>query len=281
MLSPTIDGQSSSVHRLLRLGVDAQLQRVPALALRLRRAGRARRQQAGHPLQRIHLERDGPAGRDRGPGHHERWQAAGVLRSVIDQCIGGRRRVAELMQRVRHRVGRHQAGLAAQQRGQQRQREQIAVAAQVHRLAVGGQALGEGGGFGHALRQRDRRAIAPGQRARHRRCAESRGSRRHGRRASTTGVAAIGAQRLQHRRAFELGVQPIAQPMFADEQADRRHRRGEIGEHRPHPPRRPRVQRQRQHHHHAEVARPQRGDAPRVERLDRRHRAVLRARPAR
>jgi hypothetical protein len=91
------------------------------------------------------------------------------------------------MQRVRHRVGRHQAGLATQQRRQPREREQVAVVAQVHRLAVGGQPLGEGGRFGDALRERERRTVAPGQGARQR-CGTEGAARAHGRRASTSDV---------------------------------------------------------------------------------------------
>ena len=153
----------------LGLGADVGHQRAPALGMRLRRAGRARSQQA-YRLEvggdARHGARVGKRRARRRPRHVQSRQGAGVQRGVVGQHIGRGAGGGHLAQRVGQRVGGHQAGLPAQQRGRQAEREVVAVLAQVDRPAAGGQLPGQRHRLGDEAAGADRPALAPGQRRR-------------------------------------------------------------------------------------------------------------------
>ena len=158
-------GPLQQLRQSLGLGGDVGHQRPPALGVRLRRAGGAAGQQA-HGLQvrrdRGHHRRRPHQGRPLNAVHR---QASGGGRRAVDQQVGRAAGSGYLAQGLGQRVGRHQCGLPAQQRGGQTEGEEVAVLAQVDGSA-GGQAFCHGLGLGDEAGGRDRSAAAPGQRLR-------------------------------------------------------------------------------------------------------------------
>ena len=160
-------------------GGDVDGQRAEALAVRLRRAGGPRREQAhGFQLSGNVRHHGGVGALQRiGVHHHSgqttQVQAAGSGRAIgspgaVDQRVQRRAVRAgvglHLAQRLGQGVRQHQAGVAAQQCCGQAQREAVAVLAQVHRQAPGRQQLGQQLRLSNEAASADRLPGAPGQR---------------------------------------------------------------------------------------------------------------------
>ena len=146
----------------LGFGPDVAHQRAPALGMGLRCTGAAAGEQADGFQVHRNLRHGG--------GRHGPWQPLHTVRAqaacggwfVVDQQVGRAALGRNLGQCLRQRVRWHQAGLAADQRGGQAQREVHAVLAQVD-----GAAFGQGGGqclrFGDELAGAHGFSLGPGQ----------------------------------------------------------------------------------------------------------------------
>ena len=113
----------------------------------------------------------------------------------FDQRIGAGETRAQPLDRVRRVVRRQQAGVAAQQRRAEADREPVAVDREIEHRPGRRQPLGEGGGVGQVLAPADRDAVAARDRRLERAGAEQRFARHGARSAGAASAPRIGVHR--------------------------------------------------------------------------------------